>query len=236
VSGFGVNTQILPGALVFGMFLDGKTSQLPMVLGSLPSIEYPTSVQAAAREDLSTNPFAYEFFQSNSEFQDVVKYGQQNTESISSVDVAKFFIDNGMTAKQSASLAGTIEAINGFNNRSSGGIAGYPENTPRYKKWISYSQRLKPQKDHKSFDLQLMFILHELHTSHKTAFSKLHSAKEIEGNLYGENIDGVDKRGNGMVAALDKYWVHPLTKSNTLYTKDRAESLALGIFGGLGAR
>jgi hypothetical protein len=81
-----------------------------------------------------------------------------------------------------------------------------------------------------------MFILNELHTTHKTAFSKLHSAKEIEGNLYGENIDGVDKRGNGMVAALDKYWVHPLTKQNTMYSKGRAEGLAKGIYAGLGAR
>ncbi len=236
VSGLGVNTQILPGALVFGLFLDGKTSQLPMVLGSVPNIEYPTSVQAAGRDDLTINPFAYDFYQSNSQFQDPVKYGNQNTKEMSSVDVARFFIDNGMNAKQGAAIAGTIEAINGFNRLASGGIAGYPENTPRYSRWSAYGSRLLPQKDRKSFDTQLMFILNELHTTHKTAFSKLHSAKEIEGNLYGENIDGVDKRGNGMVAALDKYWVHPLTKSSTMYSKGRAEGLAKGIYAGLGAR
>ena len=236
VSGLGVNTQILPGAMVFGLFLDGKTSQLPMVLGSVPNIEYPTSVQAAGRDDISTNPFAYDFTQSNSEFQDPKSYGQDNLNSMQSVDVAKFFIDNGMTPKQGASIAGTIEAINGNNPQASGGIAGYPQNTPRYARWVAYSQRLKPAKDHQSFDVQLMFVLHELHTSHKTAYGKMFSAKEIEGNLYGENVDGVDKRGNGMVAVLDKYWVHPLTKSSTSYSKGSAEGLALGIYGSLGAR
>jgi hypothetical protein len=236
VSGLGVNTQILPGALVFGIFLDGKTSQLPMVLGSVPNIEYPTSVQAAGRDELSTNPFAYDFVQSNSEFQDPVKFGPQNTTSLSSVDAARFFIDNGMSPKQGASLAGTLEAINGLNNNAEGGIAGYPIGTPRYARWISYAQRLKPKKDHRSFDVQLMFVMTELHTSHKTAYAKMFSAKEIEGNLYGENVDGVDKRGNGMVAVLDKYWVHPLTKSSTMYSKGRAEGLAQGIYGALGAR
>ena len=42
-------------------------------------------------------------------------------------------------------------------------------------------------------DVQLMYVMHELHTTHKTAFAKMHLAKEIEGNLYGENVDGVDK-------------------------------------------
>ena len=236
VSGLGVNTQILPGAMVFGIFLDGKTSQLPMVLGSVPTTEYPTSVQAAGRDDVSTNPFAYDFAQSNSEFQDPQTYGSDNLSSMQSVDVAKFFIDNGMSPKQGASVAGTIEAINNNNPYASGGIAGYPVNSPRYAKWIAYASRLKPAKDHQSFDVQLMFVLHELHGSHKTAYAKMFSAKEIEGNLYGENIDGVDKRGNGMVAALDKYWVHPLTKSSTSYSKGRAEGLALGIYGALGAR
>ena len=81
-------------------------------------------------------------------------------------------------------------------------------------------------------DVQLMFVLHELHTTHKTAFAKLHLAKEIEGNLYGENIDGVEKKGNGMVAALSKYFVHPETR----FSKSTAEGYTIGIYGSLGAR
>jgi len=38
-SGLGANSQIKPRAFVFGLFLDGKNSQLPLVLGSMPKEE-----------------------------------------------------------------------------------------------------------------------------------------------------------------------------------------------------
>lgn len=240
VSGLGVNTQILPGALVFGLFLDGQVSQLPMVMGSMPSIEYPTSVQeaAGANDDTSSNPFAYNFTQSNSAFLDPEQYGSSNltNKDISVQDAARFFIDNGLNAKQASSIAGVLGATSGMTGNYPGGIAGYPEDSPRYARFVAYCSRLKPAKDTQSVDVQLMFVLHELHTSHKTAYGKLHQAKQIEGNLYGENIDGVDKRGNGMVAALDKYFVHPITKQTTSYTKETAEAVASGVYAGLGAR
>jgi hypothetical protein len=44
--GFGKNLGIQIGAQVFGMFLDGKNSQLPLVMGSVPKVE---------GEELSTN-------------------------------------------------------------------------------------------------------------------------------------------------------------------------------------
>lgn len=37
--GLGMNAQLEVGAMVFGVFLDGKASQLPFVLGSFPRIE-----------------------------------------------------------------------------------------------------------------------------------------------------------------------------------------------------
>ena len=40
-SGIGMMPQILPGAQVFGMFLDGKGSQIPCVVGVMPKIEIP---------------------------------------------------------------------------------------------------------------------------------------------------------------------------------------------------
>ena len=38
-SGIGANCQLKVRAQVFGVFLDGKNSQLPLVLGSIPKIE-----------------------------------------------------------------------------------------------------------------------------------------------------------------------------------------------------
>ena len=248
VSGLGLNTQILAGAMVFGFFLDGSTSQLPMILGSLPNIEYPTSVQAAGREDISTNPFAFIFDQSTSTVQDPVFYGSQqglvdeDGNRLSEIqvevslkpspgDVARFFIDNGLNAKQASSMTGVLQTISSLNPNKPGGIAGYPVDSPRYARFISYAQRLTPTKNFYDADLQLMFIMTELHTSQKTAYSKLLMSNQIDGNLYGENIDGIDKKGNGMVAALVKYFVHP----DTPCSKGQAEGIAKGVYGGLGA-
>tara|TARA_R110000772_G_scaffold178175_3_gene289598 strand:- start:1318 stop:2247 length:930 start_codon:yes stop_codon:yes gene_type:complete len=242
VSGLGVNTQILPGAMIFGIFLDGTSSQLPMVLGSLPSIEYPTSVQAASREDISTNPFAFIFDQTNAAVQDPVYYGTQSDDGLSEIevkaqprvdknDVARFFIDNGLNAKQASSMTGVLMAISGLKSTNPGGIAGYPIDSPRYKRFIAYAKRLSPSKNFYELDVQLMFIMTELQTSQKTAYSKLLMSGQIEGNLYGENIDGIDKKGNGMVAALKKYFVHP----DTLCDKEQAVSFANSVYSGLGA-
>jgi hypothetical protein len=45
ISGLGRNPYLERGATVFGIFLDGKASQLPLVLGSIPVIEVPTADQ-----------------------------------------------------------------------------------------------------------------------------------------------------------------------------------------------
>ena len=239
VSGLGVNTQILAGAMIFGIFLDGTSSQLPMVLGSLPNIEYPTSVQAASREDLSTNPFAFIFDQTDASVQDPVYFGTQSDDGLSEIevtaqrrvdknDVARFFIDNGLNAKQASSMTGVLMAISGLSSTKPGGIAGYPIDSSRYKRFIAYAKRLTPTKNFYELDVQLMFIMTELHTSQKTAYSKLLMSGQIEGNLYGENIDGIDKRGNGMVAALVKYFVHPDTECD----KEQAVSFANSVYSG----
>ena len=60
-SGIGRAGGLQPGAMVFGMFLDGKNSQLPIVLGSLPRIEGLSPVQGQStssdeREIPSTEP------------------------------------------------------------------------------------------------------------------------------------------------------------------------------------
>lgn len=47
-SGLGCNSALEPSAAVFGIFLDGKQSQLPLVLGSLPVVNVPSLTQIEA--------------------------------------------------------------------------------------------------------------------------------------------------------------------------------------------
>jgi len=49
-TGYGNNPAILPTAQVFGIFLDGKESQLPLVIGSIPKIETDTTDNAYTPE------------------------------------------------------------------------------------------------------------------------------------------------------------------------------------------
>lgn len=231
VSGLGTVPQILPGALVFGIFLDGQTSQLPMVLGSIPRVEYPTSVQAEKRDDLTTNPFSYDFVQSNAEAVDPVL----NVTSSSEADTTRFFIDNGFRAKQAASIVGVLHTISALDPTQEGngfGIAGWPKDSSRYSRFYAYAQRLLPSKDPNSYDVQLLYVLHEMKSARRIAYTKLLGAKDIEGSLYGTRIDGIDSYGNGMVAAMVKYYVHPNTKCD----KGQAEAKALEIYKALGAR
>lgn len=70
-SGLGMNAQLEVGAMVFGIFLDGKASQLPFVLGSFPRFEiadpafsgYGTfggAVDPSSGAPLGTSPGTYE--------------------------------------------------------------------------------------------------------------------------------------------------------------------------------
>ena len=56
VSGLGANVGIKPASQVFGIFLDGKNSQLPLVMGSIPKIETLSQTEIQNRKilDVST--------------------------------------------------------------------------------------------------------------------------------------------------------------------------------------
>jgi hypothetical protein len=61
--------------------------------------------------------------------------------------------------------------------------------------------------------------------------SKLLRSTQIEGNLFGEKIDGVGVRGNGMVSILIKYYV----EQNTIVDQEYAEEKAIEVYDSLGA-
>ena len=203
-SGLGTSCQILPNTFVFGMFLDGTTSQLPLVLGSLPRVEYPTTVQAESRDDPASNPFSYEFEQSNAQMTDPSIKGEATVVG----DVIGFFIDNGFNAKQAVAITTTLQNISGLNPNYSGngyGIAGWTGH--RYKRFFTFVSRLSPQRSTADMEAQLMFVIQELRTTHTLAMSKLLRSETIDGSIVGGKIDGIQNVGNGMIAILKKYYV-----------------------------
>ena len=246
-SGLGTHCQILPGSLVFGMFLDGKHSQLPMVLGSLPRVEYPSSVQASGSVDIAAAPFSYVFQQSNSQLQDPVFYSPVDPENTSAPgtisDVARFFIDNGFTAKQACSIVGILNTVSGLDpkfNSSNGefGLAGWVLGSPRYARMNAFLSRLTPTRSIEDFDGQLMYVLQELRTTKSTAYSQMNRLPNIVGGLLNTSFGQTGtmnsgERGNdGQVAALVKFYLQP----TRYFDQASAENEAIRIYKSLGAR
>jgi len=59
VSGIGKIPQIVESAFCFGIFMDGKESQAPLVLGSLSHNEHPSATQQRRMQELSRNLASY---------------------------------------------------------------------------------------------------------------------------------------------------------------------------------
>lgn len=234
-SGFGPVPQILPGALVFGVFIDGKQSQLPLVLGSVPKIEYPSSVQADAKQDITTNSFAYEYVQSNFEGIDPNARGL----SVDNVDqrqtiAFEFFLNNGYTLQQSCAITGTLMALTEmdptFDDGTYYGIGAWQKNSRRFTRLNRFSTAFQPSKTVESFDLQLQFVLNELRTTRTIAQCKIIATENFKGTADGTRIDSREVVGNGGCAAMYKYYLTGGAQSLTSVSE--AEARALLIYNG----
>jgi len=189
VSGLGRTPKLEAGALVFGFFMDGRASQVPIVIGSLPRIEFPSRVQRGIEfEDVVDRISQEEVF-----FENVIAgidrdwplIDDQNTGNITVsvreyriIETVKFFLSNGYTLNQAVAIAANIDVtskmISGEVLSSDGkiGIAGWRE------------QRLQNLKNFsnewKRFSTQLAFILYELNTTQTAANIKLLQVDTID--------------------------------------------------------
>ncbi len=122
VSGLGRTPRLTSGATVFGFFMDGKASQVPLVVGSIPKIEYPTRVQrqvefSTIQERIDQEQVFYEqevqvidsLKVEDEEFGDVSK----GTIEARKVEGIKYFMNAGYTLNQSIGIiAGLSEKSN----------------------------------------------------------------------------------------------------------------------------
>lgn len=116
-SGIGTNVGIKVKAQVYGIFLDGSHSQLPLVLGSIPKIEENT---------VNLNPEDIEKNQGVSTAED--KFTPTilpELEGSTNIERAyNFFLANGYTPEQSAGIVGNLiqESKKAGNSEVSGSI------------------------------------------------------------------------------------------------------------------
>jgi|TARA_B100001094_G_scaffold255381_1_gene254350 hypothetical protein len=175
-SGIGMMPQILPGAQVFGMFLDGKTSQIPCILGVMPKIELPSEQQLSKQQDKAIQyDIGYEAGQIDprlARYAGLTNNGYFTDELVGTERVEQaynFFTSRGFTEKQSAGIVGNLIAESGPNlpehgPRGDGGqAAGIAQWHPGRRK-IFERVYGKPWWDN-TFTDQLNFIVWELNNS-----------------------------------------------------------------------
>ena len=177
-SGLGANVGIKERAQVFGFFMDGVNSQLPVVLGSLSKIEKP-SIDIINRESQSTA--AIPKVNTNKPDKDLLK-GESNIEKC-----FNFFISaegGAFTPQQAAGIIGNFmqessvdpKAVN--TSEGSIGIAQWnPGNKvdPRFARLKQFSAA--KNLSYLSLYAQLLYVKHELETLPYLGMSKLRQAK-----------------------------------------------------------
>ncbi len=220
ISGLGKMPQIMPGAMVFGVFVDGKNSQVPMVLGSLPHTELPNTVQSEGRSDIVLKAFSYDNNKQKFEFIPAEE-PETTPETPPAVSlqqartlIVKFFIDNGFTVEQAAGMTGVLEVVSQFNPEKSSettgfGIAQWPTTSPRWKKLLDFSSSLGNTGDWTTLNTQLLFILQELRSSHRTAAGLISKSNLMKDTKYPNSIQGASSTALFIKHYLPeeiKYW------------------------------
>lgn len=169
VSGIGKITNLSPGAFVYGIFLDGKSSQIPLVLGSMSKVEFPSIVQSKLEINQDS-------FKTNQEkiINQVVEEILDETDRVGDADLrrnqcVKFFLDNGYKLVHAAAIAGNLQSLSNFTlysdqDESSQGIGQWSNLTEigRFRDLIEFAKIYEPSSSWKRYSIQLQFVLHEL--------------------------------------------------------------------------
>ena len=178
LSGIGKIPQLVPGAFVFGIFMDGISSQLPLVLGSMPRQKFPSPEQNYNQLSQQNIVYAASFLLDSEQEADVELRRNQ---------CMKFFIDNGYTPVQAAGLTGNLESQSRFvlydNPDGRVGIAGWENKAnvgSRYLDLVDFAGSLSPKQEWRLLSTQLQFIVFELRNRFSITNGKLLRAKTIK--------------------------------------------------------
>ena len=189
-SGIGRIPQLVTGAFVFGVFLDGASSQIPLILGSLPRVEFPTSIQSGRK---LTSPDKFEYNQER--LQNVIAQPLKNDKEASASvglrrqQAMKFFIDNGYDLIHAASITGALEACSGFKTYDTTaavdtvGIVKWKNSTEtgsRFSELLRFAAQYSPNSDWRLFSIQLQFVLFELRNRFSLVNSKMIFTTDIK--------------------------------------------------------
>jgi hypothetical protein len=193
--------------------MDGSTSQLPLIMGTLPRTEYPSAVQTGRR-----NPDENAVDYTKRRLQNVVtqKFKDDTVEKarvpLRRQQSMKFFIDNGYDIIHAAAITGALQGQSQFEiyekffldsfRTPNIGIAGWKKTRTlgsRYNNLLKFAAQFSPSSDWKSFSLQLQFVLYELRTqfgqenSRLIATVNIKDASEVVNRYYLKNTNTTNR-------------------------------------------
>lgn len=217
ISGIGKSPKIQPNSLVFGMFMDGNHSQTPIILGSLPHIEFPTLTQNnQVLEDVGDDSKPESVFSKLASVFKPRDKGIENDNTSSNPrklssgvqtqrtkHAVQFLLNLGYTENQAIAITSGLfissKLITGKN-----GIGNF--SSLRFSDLIAFSPA------YKQFTTQLEFVVFELRGAKQNANIKILQSDSLEGT-------------NSLPEIVTKYYL----ENNTSGFKDEVEAKALEI-------
>tara|TARA_B100001093_G_scaffold501157_1_gene552466 strand:- start:247 stop:1131 length:885 start_codon:yes stop_codon:yes gene_type:complete len=217
ISGIGKSPKIQPNSLVFGMFMDGNHSQTPIILGSLPHIEFPTLTQNnQVLEDVGDDSKPESVFSKLASVFKPRDKGIENDNTSSNPrklssgvqtqrtkHAVQFLLNLGYTENQAIAITSGLfissKLITGKN-----GIGNF--SSLRFSDLIAFSPA------YKQFTTQLEFVVFELRGTKQNANIKILQSDSLEGT-------------NSLPEIVTKYYL----ENNTSGFKDEVEAKALEI-------
>ena len=188
VSGLGRSPHIMPGAMVFGFFMDGRLSQQPVIVGSIPRIEIRedermTSVDAPALQSSGTpnEEKLVELPNKGITGSTETLIGNNNTEK-----AFNFLIGNGYSKIQAAGICGNFVVESGMDptivskvpGEASFGIAQWNPAAGRLQRLQAYAD--DRNLDYKKLETQLQFFHYEFKTENYYGYNKFIAITNIE--------------------------------------------------------
>lgn len=184
-SGIGRSPQLVAGAQVFGIFMDGRHSQVPLVMGVIHRDEFPSDIQKGVTFTSETS-----YNKQQSRLQNVV-IEELRDDDLESADITlrrlqgmKFFIDNGYSPLHAAAIVANLQVMSSFKLLTVAddrvGIAGWMTTGKRFKNLREFAILYEPPATTLSYSLQLQFVLYELRNDLLLANKLLLQSNEIE--------------------------------------------------------
>jgi len=189
VSGLGRTPKLTSGATVFGFFMDGTASQIPLVVGSIPKTEYPTRVQRQVEFSTVQERIDQEevFYEQEIQVIDSAKvedteydfvYG--NTVESRKLEAIKYFMNAGYNLNQSLGMVACLLNVSNLNKT---GIEEQTEQNPLgIAGWKNERKLLLKRfsNDWRKFSSQLVFIKYELNSTQAAANIRLKRTDTLE--------------------------------------------------------